>query len=251
MNKKDKYFFRFLTEKQRRKVRQDVEKEIGILIPAHNEEEALPGLVRELKKKFPLVVVVDDGSGDRTAEVARENGAVVLEHQTCRGKGAALGTGFEYLVKCGCRAILTMDGDGQHKIKDVEKFVAKYRMMPWVDIWVGTRSVRGTDMPFMRRLTNVSMSLLISLLSLQFIPDSQSGFRLIKSYVVSGIRFVSAHFETESELLIKASLRGARIRPVLIETVYEKEKSKINPVSDTRRFFKMLFLMFFNLWKKR
>ena len=55
MNKKDKYFFRFLTEKQRRKVRQDVEKEIGILIPAHNEEEgALPGLVRELKKKFPL-----------------------------------------------------------------------------------------------------------------------------------------------------------------------------------------------------
>ncbi|HOL22753.1 MAG TPA: hypothetical protein PLQ41_07885, partial [bacterium] len=153
-------------------------------------------------------------------------------------------------------AVITMDGDGQHKVEDVVSFEKAYRRNKNISIWVGKRKIKGTDMPFMRRITNISMSILISLFSLQWIPDTQNGFRLIKRDVIRNVTLITSKFETESELLIKAGWKMYRIGSVPISTVYSKEKSKINPTRDTIRFFRMLLIILFpllmkvKLWKK-
>ncbi|HOL22353.1 MAG TPA: glycosyltransferase family 2 protein, partial [bacterium] len=96
-------------------------RDIAVLIPAHNEERTIGELVSELKKKFETVIVVDDGSSDGTGLLAEENGATVLKHSVCRGKGEALKTGFRYILEnlSDISAVITMDGDGQHKVEDV------------------------------------------------------------------------------------------------------------------------------------
>jgi len=233
-------------------------RDIAVLIPAHNEERTIGELVSELKKKFETVIVVDDGSSDGTGLLAEENGATVLKHSVCRGKGEALKTGFRYILEnlSDISAVITMDGDGQHKVEDVVSFEKAYRRNKNISIWVGKRKIKGTDMPFMRRITNISMSILISLFSLQWIPDTQNGFRLIKRDVIRNVTLITSKFETESELLIKAGWKMYRIGSVPISTVYSKEKSKINPTRDTIRFFRMLLIILFpllmkvKLWKK-
>ncbi len=217
--------------------------EIAILIPAHNEEKTIAGLVSELKKDHATVIVVNDGSSDRTGALAAESGAVVLTHPVCRGKGEALKTGFAYVLEHGIPAVITMDGDGQHPVSDVRGFERAYRRNGRTAMWVGRRKIRGTQMPVIRRLTNISMSLIISLLSGQWIPDTQCGFRLVKREVLGTVRLWTSNFETESELLIKSGWRGFRISSVTISTVYSEEKSKINPSRDTVRFFRMLLIV--------
>ncbi len=217
--------------------------EIAILIPAHNEEKNIGGLVSALKKDYETVIVVDDGSRDKTNVLARDAGAVVLTHPVCRGKGEALKTGFAYVLSHRIPAVLTMDGDGQHPVSDVRSFTDAYRKNGNISMWVGKRKIKGTGMPLIRRLTNVSMSLVISLFSGQWIPDTQCGFRLIKRDIIEKVNLRTSHFETESELLIKSGWYGFRISSVTISTVYSDEKSKINPNTDTIRFFKMLAIV--------
>lgn len=224
-------------------------KDIAVLIPVLNEEKMIGGLVAELKERFEVVVVVDDGSSDRTSLLAKENGAVVLQHSKCKGKGEALKTGFRYILeeRANISAVLTMDGDGQHQVSDVANFETSYRRNKNTFMWVGKRKIKGTDMPFIRRLTNISMSFIISFFSGQWIPDTQNGFRLIKTPVIKNVRLITSNFETESELLIKAGWKRYKIGSVPISTVYSEEKSKINPIRDTMRFFRMLAIVFFPL----
>jgi len=221
--------------------------DIAILIPAHNEENTIGGLVAGLRERYETVIVVDDGSRDKTNVYAEENGAVVLTHSVCMGKGEALKTGFAYVLKHGIPAVITMDGDGQHPVSDVCNFENAYRRNKTAAMWVGKRKIRGTEMPVIRRLTNISMSLIISLLSGQWISDTQCGFRLIKREVIEKVRLFTSNFETESELLIKSGWRRYRISSVTISTVYSDEKSKINPNRDTIRFFRMLCIVLFPL----
>jgi glycosyltransferase involved in cell wall biosynthesis len=228
-----------------------LQESLWVLIPALNEEAAVGRVVTEVKKILPNVLVVNDGSTDATADRARDAGAVVLEHAVCRGKGASLQTGLHFLEKKGCEAVITMDGDGQHLVSDIPSFLSAYKRRRDIGIWVGKRKIKGTEMPFIRRATNLSMSFLLSLLAIQYIPDTQNGFRCIRLSAVKGMRYVSSHFETESEILLRASWRGVRIGAVCITTVYSDEKSKIRPSADTSRFFKMLIRLLFFACKKR
>lgn len=219
--------------------------EIAILIPAHNEEKSIGMLVSKLKEQYKRVIVVDDGSTDKTSFCAKERGAVVLSHPFCKGKGEALKTGFRYILENNIPAVVTVDGDGQHPVEDIRGFERAYKRNKNPGVWVGKRKIKGTKMPLIRRLTNISMSVLISGLAFQWIPDTQCGFRLIKKEVISSIRLNTSHFETESELLIKASWKGFKISSVCISTVYDDEKSKIRPLTDTKRFFAMLAAVIF------
>ena len=89
-----------------------------IIIPAYNEELTI-GSVVALAKKYGDVLVVDDGSGDRTSEIAREAGAIVIRHNTNMGKGAALKTGFEYALSREYEIVVTLDADGQHNPDEI------------------------------------------------------------------------------------------------------------------------------------
>ncbi|MCM8765174.1 MAG: glycosyltransferase family 2 protein [Candidatus Omnitrophica bacterium] len=224
---------------------------IVVLIPAHNEEKTIGKLISQVKKIIPKVYVVDDGSTDNTSPVAQQNGAIVIRHQQCLGKGAALKTGFNHIQDLQFDVVLTMDGDGQHSVLDLPVFLDAIEKKKMAGIIVGKRTIKGTNMPFIRRITNLSMSILISLLALQWIPDSQNGFRAIRTNVLKGMPLVTCHFETETEILLRASWKGVKIASVPVSTIYNNEKSKIKPTKDTINFFSMLLKLCFFVWKRK
>jgi len=211
-----------------------------ILIPGYNESRMIGQVVSEARKIIDDVIVVDDGSRDNTAQIAQGAGAIVLKHEVNKGKGAALKTGFQYAIEHKYDAVITMDSDGQHDPSDIPGFFNALEKIG-SGIIIGSRMNDISTMPAIRKCTNKLTSFASSLLAHQKIEDSQSGFRLITSDVLQTVKLETDRFETESEILIKASKAGFRITSVPIKTIYGEEKSKIRPIHDTYRFFKLLF----------
>jgi len=215
-----------------------------VLIPSYNEARTIQGIVSALKTKGLSVYVVDDGSSDDTAGIAERAGAVVVKHSKNMGKGASLQEGLRHIVKRQIDAVIIMDGDGQHKVSDIDNFIRKARESG-ADMVVGNRMSDVSSMPFVRIQTNRFMSNLISKISGQYIPDTQCGFRYIRRSLIEKVRLGSSNFEIESEMIIKSSRAGFKIDSVPIETVYQDEKSRINPVIDTARFIIFVMRMYF------
>ncbi|MCK4244097.1 MAG: glycosyltransferase family 2 protein [Candidatus Omnitrophica bacterium] len=215
---------------------------VAVVIPAHNEETAIGKLIKDLQGKVNKVIVVNDGSTDSTAKEAENKGAVVLHHQKRRGKGEALKTGFNYILENEYQAVITMDGDGQHLPSEVHKFVETFEKGPDnIGMIIGLRRREIGRMPLDRLLTNWFTSSAVSFFAHQRIPDSQCGFRLIRREALKGIKLLTSHFDTESEILVKIARKGFQILSIPIKTVYQEEKSKIDPFVDTLRFFKFVF----------
>lgn len=218
---------------------------ICVLIPSYNEERAIGGIVKSLRERGLTVYVIDDGSVDRTAAIASENGAVVIRHKVNCGKGASLRQGFSHVAKKQYQAVLVMDGDNQHEVDDIDGFI-RCMETTGADMVIGNRMHDTRRMPSERRWTNRFMSALISMLAGQRVPDSQCGFRLIRTAVLEKISLESSNYEIESEMIIKAARHGFRIASVPIETIYEDEKSRINPAIDTLRFVAFLIRVAFS-----
>ncbi len=219
---------------------------IAIVIPAYNEARTIGQLVQEVRVLGYDCIVVDDGSRDNTASIAAKANAIVLKTGGKSGKGGALKMGFDYVLKHGYEAVITMDGDGQHAPADLVVFTACYQKEK-ADIVNGNRLNNPKGMPVVRLMTNHFMSWLISLFCRQSIPDTQCGFRLMATEVLRQIKLESSDFEIETELLIKASKKGFKISSVNIQTIYRDEVSKIQPVRDTLRFIAYLWR---EMWRK-
>ncbi len=210
-------------------------KNLCVLIPSYNEARTIGRLVADLVRKDFTVYVVDDGSTDDTAGIAHLHGAIVVKHKKNMGKGASLREGFKHIIKKAFDAVIVMDGDGQHLVSDIGNFIERMKATG-ADMVIGNRMLDVSLMPRERKYTNRFMSSFISILSGQSVPDSQSGYRLIKREVLENIRLKSSNFEIESEMIIRSARAGFKIESVPIKTVYDNEKSKVNPVIDTLRF---------------
>lgn len=208
------------------------------LIPCYNEEATIAEVVRACAQHVDAVLVVDDGSADRTAERAREAGAVVIEQRPNKGKGIALNAGYDYALREGFDAVITLDGDAQHDPEEIPLFL-RAAEDDAVAMVLGNRMTDVAAMPRMRRFTNRLTSWVVSRLARQTIHDSQTGYRLIKRRVLQAVRCRTANYEAESELLIKAGRAGFRIAEVPIATIYRGGKSSIRPVVDTWRFVRL------------
>jgi len=207
---------------------------IAIIIPAYNEEENIKNLLDGLKGfSRDDIIVIDDGSTDKTAEIVTSYGVVLLRHKENKGKGMAHRTGFEYAIRNGFNGVITMDADGQHSPEEIKNF---FESKNGADILIGTRKMSLKNMPVVRYLTNKITSLTVSLLSSQRVLDSQSGFRYISREVLKKVPLRTGKFQTESEILIKAGRMGFKIGSVPISTIYKEERSYINPIIDTGRF---------------
>jgi glycosyltransferase involved in cell wall biosynthesis len=213
---------------------------VCIIIPTYNESGAIGGVIQQIRQQGLEVVVVDDGSQDNTAQVSRNCGAIVLKNPKNLGKGFSLIRGLRYALDKNFDAVITMDGDGQHSPQDILLFVRKAESSK-AGIIIGNRINNPRRMPIIRILTNKFMSWLISKLIKQKVPDTQCGFRLIKSELLRKIKFTTQRFETESEILFNASFLGYKIESISIESIYHREKSMINPLLDTIRFLNFIF----------
>jgi len=215
------------------------------LIPAYNEEKGLPQLLSRLPCGKEDIIVVDDGSSDSTAAVAAKCGVTVLRQEKNLGKGAAQRRGFEYLKNEHYDAVIAIDADGQHDPALIPQFLKKAGDGNY-DIVIGTRALEpGTTMPLIRLLTNLTTSLVVSIMSGQRIRDSQSGYRYLSARVIEAVPLTTNRYQTESEVLIKAGRQGYRIGEMPISTIYSGQKSNINKFVDTLRF---IILCIKSLW---
>lgn len=209
------------------------------IIPAYQEEKHIADVARRTRAELPHVLVVDDGSTDRTAENARVKGVEVVVHEVNRGKGEAIKTGLRHWFERDAEYMLLLDGDGQHLPEEIDRFL-QAAVASKATLFVGTRMRNTTSMPLIRRLVNGYMSRKISRACGQAIPDTQCGFRMLHRSVVPAVLGGANHFDYETEMLIIASRGGHRIAAVPITTVYSDEISSISPVRDTIRFFRLM-----------
>lgn len=210
-----------------------------VLIPSYNGESTIPQLVQEVVNYVDRCLVVDDGSTDQTADYASRAGAMVIRHGRNRGKGISLRSGFDWALREGYDAVITMDGDGQHDPKDIPRFIERAKSSR-AGLIMGNRMENVENMPAIRRLTNRVMSLIISRICSQRIPDSQCGYRLIKQEVLERLSLATSRFETESEILIKVDRANFEIDSIPIRTIYRDERSRINPLPDAIRFLRLI-----------
>ena len=151
---------------------------ICIIIPVHNEGATIGKLVAAIKAQGFDVVVINDGSTDGSQHEASASGAVVVTNTSKKGKGLSLQEGFAYALRQTYSGVVTMDGDGQHDPADLKQFLHLIERYP-DSVVTGNRMKDHQGMPFVRFVTNWSMSLIISLLCRQKVPDTQCGYRYV------------------------------------------------------------------------
>ena len=179
-----------------------------VLIPAFNEEASLPGLLAEVRAQLPgaSVAVVDDGSTDGTADVARACGARVLRLPCNLGVGPAVQTGFKDALECGCDYLIRLDGDGQHPPAEARKLVEAMLRHP-TDLIVGTRyGERSTyHGNWSRQLVLKGLALFVSMICRKRITDPTSGFWLVTRPLLQcfALHYPSDYPEAEAIALLR------------------------------------------------
>ena len=203
---------------------------ITAIIPAYNEQVSIGSMVLKTQMYVNRVIVVDDGSVDKTSEIAKLAGAETFKHDTNKGKGKALETGFKEAE--GAEIVVTLDADGQHKANEIPKLI-KPILNGEADVVNGSRYMNGDDedTPAYRRVGQNVLDVATNFNAKSNITDSQSGFRAFASYTLPAFKFRESGYGIESEMIAEASNAGYKIAEVPIGVRYDVNGSKQHPVT--------------------
>ena len=188
-----------------------------VVVPAHNEEDSLPGILTELREKAPGVdvLVVDDGSRDGTSKAARAAGVPVVRHPVNLGVGGALQTGFQWAFEHGYDVAVQLDADGQHDPVYLAVVLAPV-LAGRCDVSIGSRFVSSTGYraPLNRRLGMLLFSGFVRLALGRSIFDTTSGFRAYNRDVIRVCQYDFPKDFPDAPLLIALARRGFRLDEV-------------------------------------
>jgi glycosyltransferase involved in cell wall biosynthesis len=207
-----------------------------VIIAAYNEESCIRRVAAEVRARYPNVVVVDDGSRDRTFEEARRGAAFALRHAINRGQGAALQTGIEFALRQGAEFIVTFDADGQHRVEDVAAMVAPIAHGE-CDITLGSRFLGGAEnMPASRRRMLRMAVLFTRVVNRVRVTDAHNGFRAFSRRAAERINITLDRMEHASELIDQVRQSGYPFREVPVQIRYtgyslKKGQSSRNAIS--------------------
>lgn len=204
-----------------------------ILICACNEEAHITEVVRSALAQNPAcVIVVDDGSTDRTAELAETAGAHVLSNAENQGKGAALQRGFEWVYGKDFDAVIVLDGDGQHNPVEIPRFLDTYERTG-IPVLIGNRMADTSRMSSGSRTTVRLLAWLLNRLTRIYVPDPPCGYRFYRTDILPFIMSTECRFACEFDILIHAALRRIRVGSVRISTIPRKRRfRRCYPIRD-------------------
>jgi glycosyltransferase involved in cell wall biosynthesis len=199
-------------------------------IPCYNEEQFIGGVVHKTSQYVDQVVVVDDGSSDRTAEVAEAAGAMVVRHAVNQGYGEAIRTCFKMATSNGADILVTIDGDGQHSPDELPE-VLEPLLIGEADLVIGNRFMSGaTNVPRYRKFGIDVITFLYNLGSRVKVSDAQSGFRAYRREVLDSVELTERGMGVSVQTIIQARRKGYRISEVPISCKYHSAGSTLNPV---------------------
>jgi glycosyltransferase involved in cell wall biosynthesis len=204
----------------------------SVVIPAFNEAQAIGPLVAALRAaaSWHQIIVVDDGSGDATAERAREAGATVVQHPYNKGNGAAVKTGIRTATG---DYVLIIDGDGQHRAADATRIVSKLGVY---DLVIGARSM-GTQANHARLLGNSALNWLASYLTGRTVPDLTSGFRAARrTHLREFLHLLPNGFSTPTTTTLAFIKAGYNVWFEPVEAEARVGRSNIKFVRDGLKF---------------
>ena len=192
---------------------------VAVVVPAYNEEDnigqVLPRIPTSVCGIGTAVLVVDDGSRDRTGEIAREYGAAVARHATNLGGGAALRTGYRLMVDSGARIVVTLDADGQHRPEEMDRLVGPVADGT-VDLAHGSRVLGHAEANTMaREMGIIFFNRLVSLITRTKVSDCSNGYRAVRAAVLPQLVLRQEQFHT-SEFMIEAIKRGVPATEVAV-----------------------------------
>ena len=197
---------------------------LAIVIPAYNEEETLGIVLNSLPKKLKGIreiktIVVDDGSKDRTHEIARWNQVMALKHIVNLGVGAATITGLEAARKINSDIVITLDADGQHSPSNIEKLIEPI-IKKEVDIVIGSRDYKIKNMPVVKVFGNLMMNTLTYMVFRKWSADSQSGMKAFSKSALEKIKLHSTGYEICSEIIGEIKRNNIQYKEIKIDTIY-------------------------------
>ncbi len=203
-----------------------------VAIPAFNEEIAIGSMVLRSRKYADKVIVIDDGSKDRTAEIASMGGAEVIPHLNNGGKGAAIKDAFDYAKKDNADILVLIDGDGQHDPDEIPVLLAPI-MKGEADMVNGSRFLiqNRNHVPAYRRVGQEVLTMATNAGTHSNITDTQNGFRAFSKKTFNSFSFGQSGMAIESEMLMDAAKAELRIKEVPIDVRYDVDSSTYNPIT--------------------
>ena len=220
-----------MNTKENQRFRGETSQKTALILPACNEEESIGSLVLLSKLYVDNIIVIDDGSVDQTAEIARKAGAEVIIHGVKKGKGEALKTGFTAASELKADIIVTMDSDGQHNPAEIPKLVAPI-IEGNAEMVNGSRYLNDlaknafihhrVGQPLQDSTSQINLSLKIT--------DPHSGFRAFSASTKNRFCFSAQGIDVESEMLEDAGKAGIRIKEVEIGALHDFEEPTGGPI---------------------
>ncbi len=212
---------------------------IFAIIPAYNEEKHINKIIKDTKKYVNEVVVVDDGSKDKTKEIAKKSKAVVLRHLVNLGKGAALKTGCDYAIRNKADIIIAIDADAQHDPNEIPKFLKNIK---GYDVILAYRKP-NKNMPLVLKLGNWFINKTIKFLYGLKVKDSQCGYRAFTAKAYKRLRWKAPDYSMESEMIAKIGKNKLSYTEIPIETIYSDKYKGTTILDGIKIVFNLL------LWK--
>lgn len=210
----------------------------SLIIPAYNEEEAIGLVIEEYYSCVDEIIVVDDGSKDKTYEIAcnyQDANVHVFAHTHNQGKVGALLTGVR---KSTGEIIVFTDADCTYPARYIPDFLRELNR--GADLVLGVRNIEAHHIPFFNRIGNVIFSTMATYISGKYISDGQTGYRAFRREMMDELLVSAKSLEFETKMTVRAAKLGYLISEVPIEYRERVGTSKLHPIRDGYRMFRAL-----------
>lgn len=216
---------------------------IGLLVPTYNNDQTLETVIEEAYDYCDDLLVVDDGSTDKTKEIlSRWKGKIhIVSYTTNKGKGNAIKEGFLYAKNIGLRSLISLDSDGQHKLTDLPIFVDAHKKNPNA-LLIGSRSFDNPNMPNQNTFANKFSNFWFTVQTAHNLPDTQTGYRLYPIAEMNYMTPFNKRYEAELELLVRCAWKTLPIVSIPINVYYPPIEERVSHFRPGKDFFRISVL---------